>query len=212
MFVHQCMSARVITIKGVTPVQLAQTLMLSHHIHRLPVVDENKILMGLLTDRRLKQMMASLGSASASGELKQPVADVKVQDIMMTRVVTISPDAMVSEAVVILHKHNIGCLPVVNEAGKMVGIITINDVMRISHYILYPEKKGAYIYIGGGIGQEKLLDILQIIHKHQAKIRMILHVKTRDIVIQMDVDDVTPIKEELKARKYICSITSYPAA
>lgn len=210
MLVRDCMSGRVVTVTADTPVSKVQTVMRNRHIHRLPVVDEKKKLIGLLTERRLSVMMASMGARTAAMR-GEPLAAIKVGDVMATHVITVPPNVLLSQAVSLLHKHHIGCLPVVEDKGQMVGIITTSDLVRISYYSINPEKQGAYIYIGGGIRQDKLMDILSIIHKHGAKIRMLLQVKTRDIVIHIDVDDVTPIKEEIAARKYLCSITSYSA-
>ena len=59
--------------------------------------------------------------------------DVKARDVMVTDLITVSPDAKIAYADLLMTRHSIGGLPVV-EGGKLVGIITQRDIMYARSY------------------------------------------------------------------------------
>ncbi len=63
---------------------------------------------------------------------------MKVKDVMITSVVTVTPAATYEETARLLHKHQVSGLPVVNESGKLVGVVSEKDLFR-AMYPLYAE-------------------------------------------------------------------------
>jgi acetoin utilization protein AcuB len=209
MYVREYMTKAVITITPDTPIHGAQTLMRDNRIHHLPVVDDKGKLIGLLTERKLRETILLLAFSSTSGKLQESLLNLRAQDVMEKNVVTISPDALLSEAGHLGLKRHIGALPVIEGNGKMVGIITTTDMVKLMTQVLGMGEQGISLNFTGSIDQTKLPEIIEIIHKHQGKIRRIIYlqgprvVKER-LVIHIDVDDAAPISEELKARGYSC--------
>ena len=117
--VKNWMIKKVITIgKGAT-VQDALKLMKKHSIRHLPVVEENdkSSIAGLVTEGGLRQFF-----------FLSMVENISVQDAMVINPITIEPHANVELAAGLIHRHKIGCLPVV-EKKKLVGIITTTDIL-----------------------------------------------------------------------------------
>ena len=97
------------------------------NFHRVPVVDSGK-LVGIVSDRDLREHVGSLD-------------DVKVNGAMTEPVVSVAPTTMLEEAANLLVKHKIGGLPVV-EQGKVVGIITATDLLRAFADVLGATQEG----------------------------------------------------------------------
>jgi acetoin utilization protein AcuB len=93
-------------------------------IRHLPVVDPDGRLVGIVTDRDLRQ--ASLARLHA---LRERDRDLTVQDVMTWAVITTGPDVPVNHAVAAMYERRIGSLPVV-EDGRLVAILTEGDLLR----------------------------------------------------------------------------------
>jgi len=107
----------------------ALDIMQTKKYHRLPVVDENGKLLGLLTESRVMKNSPNNATSLSVRELNYLLNKLIVKDVMVKadEVKTITPDALLEEAASIMRKHHIGCLPVI-EGDKVVGIITHNDI------------------------------------------------------------------------------------
>jgi acetoin utilization protein AcuB len=122
--VRDLMARRPVTITPETPIGPAFAVMHEHEIRHLPVVDPDGRLVGIVTDRDLRQ--ASLARFHA---LRERDRDLTVQDVMTCAVITTGPDAPVAHAVAAMFERRIGSLPVV-EQGRLVGILTEQDLLR----------------------------------------------------------------------------------
>jgi acetoin utilization protein AcuB len=97
------------------------------NFHRIPVVDGGK-LVGIVSDRDLRQHAGSLENVKVNGAMTKPV-------------VSVAPTAMLEQAANLLVKHKIGGLPVV-EQGKVVGVITATDLLRAFVEVLGGAQEG----------------------------------------------------------------------
>ena len=119
MKVEKYMSHTPVTIRGNTVYSKAFNIMQEKDLHHLPVVDEKNEVVGILTRRDLQ---------IAAQHFRE--APVEVSDVMHTQVVTISPDEPLLEAARQMIDKRIGGLPVLDDNGKMVGILTETDLLR----------------------------------------------------------------------------------
>jgi CBS domain-containing protein len=87
----------------------------------LPVVDRHGLLVGLVTQRDLL--------AIADRERK-------VSEVMKTDLVTASPETAAHEAAYLLLRGSIGCVPVTDGAGRLIGIVTESDFVRVAYTLL----------------------------------------------------------------------------
>ena len=106
----------------------AMDIMKEREIRHLPVLKGGDKLVGILTERDIKQASPSSATALEIREIFYLLDKVKVKQIMTRRVFTISSDAPIEEAALIMREKKIGCLPVVT-GGKLVGILTETDIL-----------------------------------------------------------------------------------
>jgi CBS domain-containing protein len=129
MKVRELMNADVATVGRNDELTIADDVMKMRRVRHLPVVEEGR-LVGILTQRDL--FHAALSTALNFGEKAQKefLKTVVVKEVMTDEVVTIDPSADVKEAARLIIERKIGCLPVV-EKGKLVGIISETDLLRV---------------------------------------------------------------------------------
>ncbi|MBX3050872.1 MAG: CBS domain-containing protein [Caldilineaceae bacterium] len=131
--VREIMHAPVITIHPDALAADAGDLMDKHNIRRLPVVDDENCLVGIVSDSDVLEAETadSLRSAYEPGAEEQWLG---VSDIMSREVVTIGPDAKVGELVTEMLRHKIAGMPVVERDGKspkrlrVIGMVTETDI------------------------------------------------------------------------------------
>ena len=107
------------TIGTQIPLKKAVAMMREFHIRHLPVQTEGK-LMGVLSDRDIK-----LASSFTHSE------EFRVEDVMTPEPYTVKPDANLDDVVAEMSEHKYGCAVVQQENGKVVGIFTATDGLRV---------------------------------------------------------------------------------
>jgi acetoin utilization protein AcuB len=122
--VRDVMTRGPVTIRATATIGAAWKTMRTRRLRHLPVLGSNGRLIGIVTDRDLRQ--ATLARVHA---LRDAERDLLVQDVMTCAVVTIDAEASVSRAARLMYERRIGSLPVV-EAGRLVGIVTERDLLR----------------------------------------------------------------------------------
>ena len=110
----------------------ARELMQEHRIHHLPIVEEDKRLVGLLT---LTDVLRASDSSLRDDGDRIRARDIGVADVMVTDIATVSRDASLRQAALFLEKYRIGCLPVV-DGDSLVGIITDSDFVAVAINLL----------------------------------------------------------------------------
>lgn len=124
------MVRNVVTVTSNTAVPEAQRMMTEHKIRRLPVV-ENGHLVGIVTRGDIREADPSSVTSLSTWELNDLLAKMKVGQIMTPKPMSISQDATIGEAAQVMLEGKISGLPVVDSAGKLVGIITESDIFRL---------------------------------------------------------------------------------
>lgn len=129
MLVQDVMQAELITITPETALPEALRLVQRRGVRHLPVV-ENGNLVGIVSDRDLKRAMPSAATSLSAQELNYLLDRVTVGEFMTRGVITIAPMFPVEEAARLMVTEKISALPV-TEGGKLVGIVTETDVLRL---------------------------------------------------------------------------------
>lgn len=127
MFVRDYMTRHPLMVEPAMPILEAQGYMGEHRVRHLPVVDDGKRLLGLVTRQRLLIQPAKLASLNV-WEITRYLSGLTVGDVMVKKVVTTHPGATIEEAARLMVEKKIGCLPVLDE-GVVVGIITETDLL-----------------------------------------------------------------------------------
>jgi acetoin utilization protein AcuB len=129
MLIKDWMTKDPITITENTSMIKAIHIMSERRFRRLPVVAAGR-LVGMVTDRDLKEASPSKATTLDVHELYYLLAELQVKEIMSRDPVSVSEDDTVEHAAQIMLEHTISGLPVVDGSGKVVGIITQSDVFR----------------------------------------------------------------------------------
>jgi acetoin utilization protein AcuB len=130
MYIGRIMHTDLVTVAPETSLADARDLVEEKKIDHLLVVDSHKKLVGIVSDRDLKQNWASPATSLSVHELNYLLQKVVVKTIMTKTVVTVSPDTTIERAAYIMQTQDISSLPVM-EGEDLVGIITSTDVMAV---------------------------------------------------------------------------------
>ena len=127
MLVEKRMKRDPVTVSPEDSFRHAMTLIRQKGIRHLPVLEEGG-LVGILTDRDIRQASPSPATSLEIHELHYLLEKVKIREIMTRKVHTVTPETPIEEAARLMLTHRIGGLPVL-EAGRLVGIITETDIL-----------------------------------------------------------------------------------
>ena len=130
MLVKNWMCDDVITVDAKSSMQDAMDLLKKNDIRMLPVMKKGR-LVGMITDRDLKKASASDATTLEIHEMLYLLTKIRVKDIMTKEVITVPPDFTVEETAQVLLTNKISGVPVVNDAGRLVGMITQTDLFRV---------------------------------------------------------------------------------
>jgi CBS-domain-containing membrane protein len=146
ILVKDVMSKNVIAVKKDTKVSELIEILTKNRISGVPVVDEENRVLGIVIEadllfttktgkiRGLRDFLKRLIGEEYSTLATPLSGDLKVEDIMTSPVITASPDMDIEEASKILSEKRIKRLPVVDENGKLIGIITRHDLVSAIGY------------------------------------------------------------------------------
>ncbi|BCA86159.1 CBS domain-containing protein [Enterococcus saigonensis] len=126
MSVRDFMTKNLVVVAPDTPIFDAIDLMKQHDIHRLPVLQQEK-LVGLITEGIIQEAMPSKATSLSVYEANYLLNKTTVGDVMEKNVLTIEPDALLEDAIYKMRENKIAVLPVV-QGESVKGIITNNDI------------------------------------------------------------------------------------
>lgn len=115
----------------------ALSLMHEYHIGGIPIVDSNKMLIGMVTNRDLR----------FERNMSRPLSEIMITDLVTTHVGT-----TFEEAAEILQEHKIEKLPVVNDEGQFVGLITYSDIMKNKEHPYACKDDNGRLRVAAGVG------------------------------------------------------------
>jgi len=161
MKVRNWMITDLIVVSPKDTVESAIQIMQQHSIRHLPVVEDNK-LVGLVTESSLRPYLSP-------EKLRLPL-----REVMIINPITIDPEASIDEAARLIYKYKIGGLPVIFQ-GKLVGIITITDILE------------AFIELMGILKASSRLDIIPKEDNLNSALEVIKRGGAKIISIGMDI-------------------------
>lgn len=129
MYVKDLMKTNLTVVKKDYAVSSAVDIMNASNLHRLPVVDDDNRLIGLVTRTTINKNTPNDTSSLSVFELNYLLNKFKVDDIMIKDPISISEDTIMEVAADVMATNSIGCLPVVKD-DKLVGIITTKDLFK----------------------------------------------------------------------------------
>ena len=126
--VGELMTKDLVTLEENQNLAHAEELLRLHRIRHLPVVRQGR-LVGLVTHRDLLK--------AAAGRQADPAhKPLWASDVMVREVTTVLPDTPTRTALKLMLDNKFGCLPVVSQDGKLMGILTESDLVRYAHHVI----------------------------------------------------------------------------
>jgi len=202
MRIRDIMSTNVVAVSEETSIHDARKIMEAHKIRRLPVLKKDK-LVGLVTKHMLLEASPSPATALSIHELHYLLSKMTVKDIMVKKPYTISPDLPPEDALQLGQEMGYGGFPVV-ENGRLVGVVTESDIVRLMTRVLGVEKRGKRITIETSSVFGNMQRIMSILDKNKIVLLSLMSLKEPDeeewlIVLRLDTDNAEPIAKELTA-------------
>ncbi|MDO9082771.1 MAG: CBS and ACT domain-containing protein [Humidesulfovibrio sp.] len=209
MLIENWMTKDVVTGAPETSMMKASKIMKEKGISRLPVVDERGVLLGIVSDRDIKEASPSKATTLDMHELYYLLSEIKLKDIMTKKVVTIKRGETVDRAAQLMLEHNIGGMPVVDEDNKVVGVVTDSDIFKVLVRITGVMEGG--VQIGVRLPNEPggLIPVLDYLKNHNARLMSLLtscepaEVGLRDVYIRirdMDKGAMQKLKAEMQEK------------
>lgn len=132
MFVARRMHRNVVVVSPGDSLRAARERMRSRNVRQLPVTAADGTLVGILSDRDIREATIpyQLLPGTSKEEMERLLSDTPVEKIMTRKVVTATLYDALEDAIVLLHDFRINALPVVDDRGRLAGIVTRADVLR----------------------------------------------------------------------------------
>ena len=197
MFVARRMKKNIVTVAPSASLFEAKRRMLEHAIRQIPVVSEDGTLLGIVSDRDIRAAVlpAGLVPGFTSGEAERFMKSTSVEQVMTRKVITAMLTDTLEDAIVLLRDFRVNALPVVNDAGKVAGIITRTDVLdafidalgvgEVSSRIevVVPDRPGTLAQLAAIIGSfhVNITSVLSIRHMEAGKRANFMRVATMNV-------------------------------
>jgi len=196
----------------------ARNLVHEKGTRHLPVVDKNGKLVGIVTDRDIREAAPSDATLLSVQELNYLLGKLKVSAFMTPKdkLMTISPDALIEEAIQLMHDHKIGCLPVV-EGEKLYGIFTETDALSHLVDIFGYKEKGTRLTVALEDKPGTMLGILEVIKRHNVNVISIVSPSfmvegKRIAAIRIKTEDYKDVIQDLEKAGYqVLSMGKWPS-
>jgi acetoin utilization protein AcuB len=130
MLIGERMTPRPVTVLQTVPISDALSLMRQEKVRRLPVLDKNGKLVGVVSEKDLLYASPSPVTSLSMHELHYLLSKVTVKEVMTREVITVEEDTPLEEVARIMVDNTIGCTPVMRQ-GQLVGIVTETDIFKI---------------------------------------------------------------------------------
>ncbi|MDI3279893.1 MAG: CBS and ACT domain-containing protein [Bacillota bacterium] len=199
MFVRDKMTPNPITVGEELNILEALKLMQENRIRRLPVTRGEK-LVGIVTQLDLYRVAPSPATTLSVFELNYLLSRMTVREVMTRKVITVSPEATIEEAALLMREHHIGGLPVVQE-GRVVGIITETDLFNALIELMGLDRAGTRLTLEVEDKPGMLAELTGVVRDQGINIISLATFRTAPgragIVLRLDVKNAEALAAEL---------------
>lgn len=203
MFVTETMRTDLIAVGAETKLSEAKSLMQEGNFRHLPVVDADGKLVGIITDRDMRDAQPS--SLVDQEDYQQTFAKVMqhtVGEIMTKNPLTVAPYYTLQDTLLMIGKKKVGALPVIDEDGKLKGILSTRDLLRAFVNIMGIEEPGTLLCILVNEQPGQLKKIVDIVTEENVSLGSVLVARdwdseNRAIFPYLLTNNVMSIKKKL---------------
>ncbi len=203
MFAHDYMTREIVTCAPDDLVIEVRRKMQEHGIRHVPVVAHGK-LVGLVSLNTLRDAAPSRATDLSIHEIHFLLAKMTIKDVMKREVVSCGPRDHVEDIARLMHTRGIGCVPVV-DGGKLVGILTNNDMFAILMRILGMEGAGMRITLEvPKSSPDALVELVRVVKGRGKTIKSLLsmespHPGRQTVILHLDDSDMGAVAEDIAA-------------
>ncbi|MFE1243574.1 acetoin utilization AcuB family protein [Fictibacillus sp. NPDC058756] len=197
MIVQNMMQINTVTIHAEETIGTALKLMLDKDVRYLPVVDDSGNLMGLVTDREVKDASPSIFHQNEHPEdFEKPVST-----IMKNAVFTAHPLDIAEELSTIFYEHNISCIPVL-EDSKLVGLVTEREMLHAFIQLTGTHQPGSHLEVAVPNEAGQLAKVASVLKDFHLNISSVLVYPSHDekekiVVFRIGTMNPLPVIEHL---------------
>ncbi len=203
MLVEEIMKKEVITLTPEETIETALKLLNQHHIRHIPIVDRDHKVIGIVSDRDVRDASPStFETKSQAEELINPI-----ESIMTSPVTTVHPLDFAEEVASIFYEQEIACVPVTRN-NKLVGIITEKDMLYTLIQLTGTNVQSSQIEVKVINKPGILPQVTQVFGKRKVNISSVLiypykpDPKYKIIVVRIQTMNPLPTIEDLKSEGY----------
>ena len=133
--VRHIMNKEVTTVDHGATLLDAALLMRTCGFRHLPVVKDGSVV-GLVSDRDVQRASPTISSGISPEEYNRIFETTPVEKIMARDLFTAKPDTPIKDVVTVMHERKLGSVPVIKEDNKLVGIVTVTDLLAFLNTLL----------------------------------------------------------------------------
>jgi CBS domain-containing protein len=220
--VKDLMTTQVVTVGPAAPFKEIVARLAQHRVSAMPVVDDDGLVLGVVSeaDLLLKEEFPEpdqdipLFWTKRRRLEREKAAGSTARDLMSVHLVSIAPDATVAEAARRMHRANVKRLPVLGERGRLVGIISRSDLLKVFNrpdqairreimddvivgdFLMDPAR--FFIHVDDGVvvlqGRVERRSLIPYLVRTVHGVEGVVRVENR---LTFDVDDVEPLLERI---------------
>ena len=217
-FMRERIERNPVTIRPEASFFEARSLIHDKGIRHLPVVDKENRLVGIITETDIREAGPSDVSTLSVKEITDLLGNLKVSELMVPKekVITITPDTLIEEAIQLMHDNKVGCLPVLDQ-GKLYGIFTETDALAHLVDIFGSMQKGTRLTVAFEDKAGTLAGILEVFKKHNVDVISIVSPSflvegKRIAAIRIKTEKYESIAKDLEKAGYpVLSVGKWPS-
>lgn len=202
MLIEDIMNRNVVTVKPSDTIRLAMLLTAQHRIRHLPVIDDAGKLVGIISDRDLRDACPSKLETCQDDQIYNQTIDV----IMHKNVITAHPLDFVEEAAYTLYENKVGCLPVVDQ-DELKGILTESDILHTLVELMGVHYPSSHVEVEVDDRPGMLADVASVFKQMRSNVNSVLvypgqrHGK-KNLVFRVQTIDPRKLTKKLEESGY----------
>lgn len=201
MAVKDFMTRKVVYISPDTTVAHAADIMREQGLHRLPVIENDK-LVGLVTEGTIAEASPSKATSLSIYEMNYLLNKTKIKDVMIRKVITVSQYASLEDATYLMLKNKVGILPVVDNE-QVYGVITDRDIFKAFLEVSGYGEEGVRVRFVTEDEVGVLEHIIRLLVEENLNISNTVNIPRKDgkVIIEVQIDgkvDIEALKKKFE--------------
>ncbi len=213
MFVHYYMTPDPMTIGPDQTIAEALEMLNTHKIRHIPVVDDDGVLLGMLTDRDLRSAAPSnVARSKERRNVEEKVLNTPVSAVMSEDYFYLNRLSTLDRALLLLESKKIGALPVLNEMQQVIGIFSVMDLMEAYRFLFgLGEKGSSLVSIEDNEDQEALSKVAKVMEEQHVEFTRLIRAKGNEkekpmIYLRINTYNIRAVHLALEAAGFVIHI------